>query len=213
MRRFAAVVVSCLLSSGLQAVSAADLANNLGESRSGSSGVSDSFWFAQAFSTTLTDNVITSVTLAAHKSAVNTSGTLNVSVYTNSGSNTPGTLVATLASLNVATQLTTTIGDQVTIGSLNTSLATSTTYYLVLSGSGITGGLASWDFTNSTSGTGFPSNATLSSTSGTSWAAPILTDPQIMRIVAVPEPSTYALGAICAGTLSYLGRRKRHGMS
>ncbi len=213
MSRFTLVLASVLVIIASPAARAADLANNLASSSFGGNIITDSIWQAQAFTTLPTDFVLTSITLQLRKGLVGTTGTLNISIYDSTGTgNRPGTAVgAVLATADVSTFTQEMV--EYTFSGLNRVLSPTTTYYLVLSGTSITNGNAQWAVTSSTIGTGFPSNFADTLNSGTTWSAPLQSDPMIMRIVAVPEPSTYALGAICTGTLSYLGRRKRFGKS
>lgn len=208
---FIATVGATLLG-GLSAASAAILSDNLGQTQSATDSINDLSFAAQAFTTTGTDFVIDSVTVAAHKSGSGVTGTLNLFFYDNTGSGgLPGTSVSgstPIASVD-ASALATTAGSTHAWTLLNYSLAPSTTYYVVLGGASVSGGQFQWDYTTSTSGTGFPSNYADSSNSGASWGSLSTANPQQMQVTAVPEPSVNVLGAIAAVTAAVTCRRTR----
>ena len=70
-----------------------------------------------------------------------------------------------------------------------------------------------WAYTDSTDGTGFPSNWSIDDTgSGNNWTAPDLTFPNQMSITAsaapVPEPGTWAAAAMLLGGAGFMRWRK-----
>ncbi|MEI7870372.1 MAG: PEP-CTERM sorting domain-containing protein [Candidatus Methylumidiphilus sp.] len=186
-----------------------DLANNLSQAGGSNSRVNDILWPAQAFTTDATHTTVTAVTTIL-KSDSTTTGTLNLYIYS-SAANKPNTLVTSIGSYDIASQLTTTFTNY-TLSSLNVSLNPSTQYFLVLGGSSsMANGDAWWGFTASTSGQGFPSDNTVSPDSGQSWLDPSQSSPQQMRIQAtssdIPEPAS--LGLMGAGMVGWFFTRRR----
>lgn len=189
---------------------AADLANNLSNFRNGSGEITNDIFIAQAFTTTATDFIISSVTVAAYKSNPATTGTLNLFFYDATGADgRPGALVqaSAIASSDLS-ELGSTPGDTHT-WSLNYELDPSTTYYVVLGAESLVGveGV-DWDFTLDSSGVGFPSFYSGSLNSGATWGAPATPFYMQMQVTTVPEPSTYALGMTGLLALCRFGRRK-----
>ena len=204
----AALIIACSTSLSHAAV----LADNLAETRNGNVQVTNTRFEAQSFTTTATDFLIQSVTISVQKSAAFSSGTLELFFFDATGTGgTPGSSIqlGPVASV-AATSLTTTIDANHTFSLSNYALAPSTTYFVVLAGSGLSDGDEfQWNFTNSTSGTGFPSSYSRSDDSGSSWSAVDTTQPQKMSIAAVPEPSTFAVSAIGTALLCCFDRRRR----
>ena len=103
-----------------------------------------------------------------------------------------------------------------TVSGLSRTLAPSTSYYLVTVPGGFTGSAEGyqWSYTDSTSGTGFPSLWTLSTDSGATWSTPFLLSPNQMRITAasaVPEIDPAGFGSVAAlitGALGLIERRR-----
>lgn len=194
------------------------LADNLSESNDGSAGLASGLYLAESFTTDATHTKITEVTTPLNREP-NATGTVYFYIYSSDGSNNPGTLVATLGSLDVASQLTTSIANY-TLSSLNVSLSANTQYYLVLTSTSTLPDITYWIFTGSTSGTGFPSYYSSRYTNGSpAWSTPSLTSPQQMRIQAegsssssVPEldalSGTGAL-TLVGLALSLTGERRR----
>lgn len=212
MCRKRAILASLLTLCISTVAGAADLANNLSESSGGAGAptINDTNFVAQAFSTSATHFVIDSVTVAAFKSSAGVTGTLNLFFYDATGvADRPNVAVqvSPIASVSAAT-LTTNQGDTYTWSGLNFALSASKTYYVVLAGASVAGGELVWDYSGSTAGTGFPSNYSQSSDTGVNWSLPSLATPQRMRVTAVPEPSSIALGAFGSLVMCWYIRRK-----
>ena len=151
-------------------------------------------------------------------------GTLDLAIYSNvQGStpnnkkDTPGTLVASLGTYTIS-GLSTTTSNVISVSNIQIPTKLNTAYWIVASVSG-TGSVAFNTTTNSMSSnasnfSGFTPIATyINPPSQTSWYIEGSQDAYainpIVMSVAVPEPSTYALGALSAIALGAIGRRKR----
>ncbi|MBI5033070.1 MAG: hypothetical protein HZB51_21320 [Chloroflexi bacterium] len=163
------------------------------------------YWAAQSFTTQSSDYVITSVALRLSKTS-GTSGTYAVQIYTVSGGK-PGTKVADVAAnANAGTLSDFTPGSSspiVSFTGLSIALSPSTSYYLVVRPMTLSG-MVTWDYTNSTSGIGFPSNFSGSQNNGVTWSDPATDMPQQMQIVADVPPciSTGSTAWSSSGTWS-----------
>jgi len=201
----------CLSILGLAGSSqAADiLADNLGNTLGGDVTITDSTWSAQAFTTTLTGFVIDSITLNMTRDG-STTGTVELYIYELDVNNKPASLPLTfVGSKDIATELSTSPGN-VDFPGLSITLDASTTYYLVMRGSSVADGTARWSYTDDETGTGFPSYYARSIDTGATWLGPLLDSPQIMKITAVPEPSTITLSAFGAIAIGLASRRRRN---
>ena len=173
-----------------------DLSNNLSQPFSDQALVDKTNWHTQGFATDATHTQITTVSLPLCKE-VGVTGSYEVQIWTATGAGaTPGSRVADVAASAPTSVLSTCVlsgaSPTVTFSSLAIDLSPSTTYYLLVSGVGITGtGFVKWDYTSTTSGTGFPSNYTSTINGGVNWELVNLTDPQKMQIVA-DAPATAA---------------------
>lgn len=197
-----------LISSAMTAKSAV-ISDNLTNNQDGLNFFSPTTWRAQSFSTTGADFRLTRVQINAFYSGL-TAGTFSLDVYDATGSGTtPGTFVANVASNVDYTNLTTSLSNIYDANNLNILLNPSTKYFLVVKAGTMTGGSFIWGTTaNNTQVVGFPSEHSDSTNSGSSWGPASLANPQIMKINAVPEPSTYAMGAIASVVLAGFARRK-----
>jgi hypothetical protein len=183
-------------------------------------GVGTDFSFAQGFTmppTALTYS-LSSVTLSLETDTEGaTSGaTYDVSLYS-SNAGLPGSLIATISSGNLVSNLSTTATNKIFNLSADADvlLSGSTSYWLVLSSTSDTGGNAYWSFTgspasNTAPGTLDSSAESLQGPSGT-WTQDTTTQfkMEIIAPATVPEPSTYALmalGALMMISISVLKR-------
>lgn len=194
---------------------AADLANNLANTATGGSLFfgSQANW-GQSFQTT-TDTIITSVSVNLYRGAGAT-GLFSFYIFdydinTNKPI-TPGSLLDRLVGqVNIATlpEGNHTVATTVTFNALSISLGFANSPYYLVAKANVTNASAFWATTNVTTGTGFPSYQASSTDDGASWSTASLAAPvQLMRITAVPEPSTYALGMIAAATFGFVSRRR-----
>lgn len=166
---------------------------------------------------------ITGVSINMFRASTGT-GTLDLAIYSNvQGStpnnkkDTPGTLLASLGSYAIS-GLSTTTSNVISVSNIQIPTKLNTAYWIVASVSG-TGSVAFNTTTNSMSSnasnfSGFTPIATyINPPSQTSWYIEGSQDAYainpIVMSVAVPEPSTYALGALSAIALGVIGRRKR----
>jgi hypothetical protein len=191
MNRLALALCSLILIGMARPAQAADtISDNLTNTRNGGQSVNNNSWPAQAFATSLTAFVLESVTVDMSRDALAT-GTVELIIYDAAGTGgRPGSAVSgVFETIDVALDLSAT-PTPIVFSGLSVNLNPSTTYYLVLRGTGMSGGDALWSYTNTATGIGFPSNYSESNDSGGTWDAPVLTSPQKMSITAVPEPST-----------------------
>jgi hypothetical protein len=188
---------------------AVDLSNNLGEAFYSTAAVDDIHWHAQSFNTDATHTLITQVEVpfCVAETGNNPTGTFEVQIWTASGTGgTPGAIVTDVTTNRSVTGLLcppSGSSPAVVFSGLAISLSASTQYYLVVSGVGLgptTGGY--WDYTQSESGIGFPSDYYGSSDAGANWGSFSDVDPRQMRVVANTPPcvSTGSTSWDLAGT-------------
>lgn len=201
-----ALLSVCFLSSW-SPCSAVDvvLADNLGGGIFGSSAITTNFSHAQQFQTQSSAYILNKIQLPLYRQSTNSSGNYTISIYTNN-SGVPGTLVS-------GAQLTAPVGTLGTSSAVQTfniswTLNPNTYYFLVMSGTGITNESVLWN-TSVGGGTGFPSSYTVSVNGGTTWMPPSEFPQQMMRITAVPEPSTYILSLVTVGVFAGVAKHKR----
>lgn len=165
---------------------------------------------------------ITGLSINMYRTTTGT-GTLNLALYSNvqgptsnNKKDTPGTLVASLGSFAISSLGTGT--NNVVTSDVKVPTTFNTIYWIVAS---VTGGSGSVAFntttnnmnTNATNFSGFtPIASYINPPTQSSWYVEgsndaYLINPIVMS-VAVPEPSTYALGALSALALGAIGRRK-----
>jgi surface protein len=149
----------------------AGLFDNLSDGNAGSTGVTNTKWLAQAFSTTATDFVLDGVSLRLWDNSGTTTGNFEIQVWDAAGaSGSPGAQVGSAIYTGLAENLPD-ASSLLTISGLSVTLGASTNYYLVAKGldliDGMYNGSLSWDLTN-----GITSNGYASTTSGSSWIGP-----------------------------------------
>lgn len=189
------------------------LADNLSLGQGTYTGYNQFNRIAQGFTTTTTEYTISSVSVVLFTFSAGTTGSYNISIWDSTGSGgLPGAQVGSALYNGDVAALGTT-ATQVDVNGLNKLLAPSSSYYLVVAPTSLGGGppaLLVSAQTNSTLGTiGFPSN--YSFFNGTNWTGPSTSVFNLIRVqaTAVPEPSTYALGAIASGVMAYVARRRK----
>jgi len=177
------------------------IADSLDQPFAASIGLSESTWAGQAFFS----GPYTALEAVHLNLYGGNNGTFSVQLWDANGSGgTPGSIVETLAS-GWANPSTPDTDNVVSITGLNVSMTPSTTYYVVVRPDA--GSTLRWGYTDSESGTGFPSEFTFTVNSGGTWSSPDLNDPQRMRVEAVPEPSTWAIGVLAGLTLAFTRRK------
>jgi hypothetical protein len=181
------------------------LFDNLSDAGSGSTGVTNTQWTAQAFSTTATDFVLDEVSLRLWDQRGNTEGNFEIQVWDAAGaSGSPGAQVGSAIYTGLAENLPD-ASSLLTISGLSVTLGPSTNYYLVALGTTLTRPEGSpslrWDVTNV-----ITSNADVTTTSGASWFGP-RSNNFIMSVTAVPEPSSGIM--IAAGLAAWAMLRRR----
>jgi hypothetical protein len=167
---------------------------------------------------------ITGVSINMFRASTGT-GTLDLAIYSNvqgtspnNKKDTPGTLVASLGSFAIS-GLSSTISNAVTVSNILIPTKLNTNYWIVASVSGGSGSVGFSTTSNDMSSnapnfSGFtPIASYINPPSQTSWYIEGSKDAYainpIIMSVTVPEPSTYALGALSAIALGVIGRRKR----
>lgn len=179
-------------------------------SQNGSTGVTNTVWLTQAFTTTATDFVLDSVSLRLWDQN-DTSGNFELQVWDALGaSGSPGSLVGSAIYTGLAQNLGSSYGSLLTVPSLNVLLAASTNYYLLARGTSLTDipgdfspdpGTLYYDQTNVNTSASY-----LTANSGTSWS-PEGTN-TFMSVTAVPEPSSGVLFAAGLAAWAMLRRRR-----
>lgn len=168
----------------------------------------------QSFQTTAADYIVNSVELEIYRDANQLGGTYNVYLYSANGSNVPVSQVAVVAQNQLIDNLPNGDGTQVAptvFGGLNISLGTSSTYYVIVEVTSIgTGSQFYWRYWNTqTPGIPYTTYNATSGDSGSSWTTPDLGYPYMIKVTAVPEPSSIALGLVACGGLAVARRRRK----
>lgn len=211
------LVIGLMLAWGGPAVQASViLFDNLSAgSPNGSSGVSNTVWIAQAFSTTAAGFVLDEVSIRLWNQN-GTSGNFELQVWDASGpSGSLGAQVGSAIYTGLAQNLGSSYGSLLTVPSLNVNLAADTDYYLVALGTsladipgdlfGPTPGLLYWDQTNIDA-----TDSYFSTSSGGSWTGPGSRN-SFMSVTAVPEPSAGIMLAVGLIAWPILRLRQRIG--
>jgi hypothetical protein len=156
-------------------------------------GVNSTTWAANSFSTGGSSSTLTDVILSLE--GVSTTGSLSVSIYSDS-SNAPGSNLVTLGTIQDSA-LSTSSFTQQTVNGGNFALAANTTYFIVLSGSTAGSFDADWEKASGGSGTGVTGQEWgTTSNSGTTWSMHGISvdlPPYVMQVDAssgTPEPGT-----------------------
>ena len=196
-----------ILAIGPAYAGAVDLSNNLSQPKSSARAPSALFWAAQEFTPTINNYYISDVKVPLCKLVAFDTTTYSVQFYSVGAENKPGTKVADVTTNASAYSLAAYSPSSPCFPvdfPLNPRIALSpnTPYYLVVHVNDASGRLA-WDYTESTSGTGFPAGWAISSDGGSSWPAPSQTDPLQMQITADSSPAAVALSSLRARTVPF----------
>lgn len=178
------------------------------------SGTGDTEWLAQAFTTTATDYILTSVSAIISNQNSGTTGNYIFSIFDTGSGGVPGVNLGDILT-NPISGLGGTASTISTTTSPVLALSPSTNYYLVLRTTGATDGLE-WYTAPNGSGTGFPSNYSLSTDGGSTWSTPDSTgDALVMKILAEgpPPPVSGPLPLFGAAAAFGYSRRMRKRIS
>ena len=196
-------IVAGMFSAG--SARAVDIYNNLTQTVNQNLSANNAYSSALSFQTTSSASVITDLQASLKLQAGNTGNTV-FSIYDATGSGgTPGTKITDAGSIanNTLTSSYATYG----LSGLNISLNPSANYWLVLTTT--TSDFIMWTVTSST--TGATGSVGVGTKAGPS-AWQVLSQYRaigVVTAVAVPEPSTYALGAIATGVFALIARRRK----
>ena len=202
-------IVAGMFSAG--SARAVDIYNTLSESSAVTKMINTQNGMGVSFKTTATDYVIDAVTFMFMKDSA-TSGNITIAIYDTSGTGgTPGSMIGTPLGTVPVSSLTSTLANY-TLSSLNRTLSPSTNYYLTATSTDITSGVARGSVTQQTTGLTTGSVGYAFRSSGV-WTLPAsgYYGQASISTAAVPEPSTYALGAIATGVFALIARRRKTG--
>lgn len=195
---------------------AADLYNTLPATNRGDDFINagtPNLRLAQSFSTTANDYILSSVTLSMFMGVLNSPGTFGVELYGfNTNDSKPTTLVTGGSIYSGNSSILSTSATDVVFSGLNITLVPSTQYYIVINAN--LNHALFWQYAKYPSGSGSTGYSTQyytsSSDSGSSWSSSTLstTYPYIMKITAVPEPSTWALAGLATGVIGFIARHR-----
>ena len=203
-------IVAGMFSAG--SARAVDIYNTLAQSSAGTETINTQYGMGVSFKTTATDYVIDAVTFMFMKDSA-TSGNITIAIYDTSGTNgTPGSMIGTPLGTVPVSSLTRFLANY-TLSNLNRTLSPSTNYYLTATSTDITSSIsARGSVTQDTTGLTTGSVGYTSKSNGV-WTTPAsgFYGQASISTAAVPEPSTYALGAIATGVFALIARRRRAG--
>ncbi len=192
------------------AATGADLINTLDAQTGLGSWGMNGFRMAQSFRTTAVDTIVTDVTLKIFTDA--TSGQFRIAIFDATGdAGRPGAQVAEIFSDSV-NQLPTGGYTDFHIGNLSINLNPDRLYYVVGNATPLNDvdKFVYWQYTDSPPpGSHGDTSIYWQSFDGSTWRDEYVGSPQLMRVVAVPEPGTYALAGLGVLVLGAFGRRRR----
>lgn len=193
----------------LQFSNGADLINTLNATQDLYGTGINNFRVAQSFDTTLTNMIVTQVTLKMFTDG--TSGQVKLGIYDATGTGgRPGNLVTNFFTGTVAS-LPTGNYQNYDFSGLNITLNTTQRYYIVADVGRLNDDAAFvyWQYTTTPPpGSRGDTSVYWQNLDGLNWTAEYVGQPQLMRVVAVPEPGSIALASMCVGALA-LVRKKR----
>ncbi|MBI1321790.1 PEP-CTERM sorting domain-containing protein [bacterium] len=201
---FALALATCTAATG------ADLINTLDATQALAGTGLNGFRVSQSFRTTLVDTIVTDVTLKMFTDA--TTGTFRISIFDATGpGDRPGTQVAQIYSETVD-KLPTGGYTNFHLGGLSVNLSPDRMYYIVADATTLNAEdkFVYWQYTDSPPpGSHGDTSIYWQSFDGSTWQDEYVGSPQLMRVVAVPEPGTYALAGLGTLVLGVFGRRQR----
>lgn len=211
-------IMVLVFSSGTPNVTALEvLADNLSQTFDGNAGTTNSTGAAQSFVTDASGYIVTEVALRAYNDS-GTTGAYDVQIWDSTGSSgSPGAQVGSSIFTGEAGDLPSDSSNILLIDNLNVELQPSTTYYLVLKPVSLSTvgdpedpipGTLGLRTTPSTSGTGFPASRSYIVTGPSSSTGPFSWNFGV-RVTAVPEPSTWAMGSLSCSLLGWSAMRRR----
>lgn len=213
--RFRAFFALAAVAACVSDAAAVDLYDTLGKTIAASGNFGSNTRGGISFKTTLAGDTITSVTVPILNDLGLTSGSVLYSIYDATGTGgRPGNQVgADLGSIPISNFTSTSVYQNGTLSGLNFVLNPDTFYYLVVSGSGLSGSFKIAATTDS-SGIGAGSlGYSQTNAAGTIWNAVVPAAYGIASITAVPEPSTLVMGAIAALSLGLTAWRNKKRLS
>ena len=168
----------------------------------------------QSFQTTSTDYIVDSVSLEIYRDANQLGGSFDVFLYSAKGNNEPDSQVAVIAQNQSIDALPDGDGVQVAptvYGGLNLALSTSSTYYVIVEVTSTgSGSQFFWRYWNTTTpNIPYTTYNATSGDNGSSWTTPNLGYPYMIKVTAVPEPSSIALGLVACAGLAVAQRRRK----
>lgn len=199
------IAATLLLSQAATAAPVALYDSINGSTSAGADGANNATWLANQFNTDAASYDLNSVVLNFSAAPL---GTIAVDIYSDA-SGTPSTSLGTLTNPGSFGA-----GSNTFSASGIPTLASASSFWVVLRGVGASS--ADWLYTGDTpTGVGASTNTNFSTTAGASWAGVSSGTPYMMTVnatpVAVPEPSTWAMGlaGVAFAGVKALGRRRR----